>query len=69
MDILKAEGIDKIIRSEGRKRYLVPDEVAWDLYQILSGDKDALKNYAGEYLRSYSWAEMRNAQLNKLTQI
>lgn len=69
MDILKIKEIDNIIRSEGRKRYLVQDQVECDLYQILSGDKDALKNYAGEYLRRYSWAEMRNAQLNKLTQI
>ena len=66
MDALKEAGIDDIIVSEGRKKYIRMDQVECDLYRILSGDADAVKRYTGEYLREYSWAEVRNAQLNSL---
>ena len=66
MDALKEAGIDDIIVSEGRKKYIRMDQVECDFYRILSGDADAVKRYAGEYLREYSWAEVRNAQLNSL---
>lgn len=66
MDALKEAGIDNIIVSEGRKKYIRMDQVECDLYRILSGDADAVKRYTGEYLREYSWAEVRNAQLNSL---
>ena len=39
------------------------EEVECDLYQILEGDIGSIQNYAGEYLKEYSWAESRNAQI------
>lgn len=66
MDTLKANGIEDIIVNNGRKKYLRTDQIECDLYRILAGDKEAIKSYSGEYLREYSWAETRNAQLNNL---
>lgn len=66
IDALKEKGIEDIILSEGRKKYLLTELVDCDLYHILSGEPDAIQNYSGEYMREYSWAETRNAQLNSI---
>lgn len=64
MEILKKAGVEFIIGSEGRKRYIVTEQIECDLYQLLAGNKQVLRQYSGEYLRQYSWAEFRNAQIN-----
>ena len=66
MDVLREVGMEGVIASSGREKYLVTELVECDLYRILEGDKKASKGYAGEYMREYSWAEARNAQLSKL---
>lgn len=66
MEILKEAGIEHIIGSEGRKRYILTNQVECDLYRILAGKKDEMQNYCGEYMKEYSWAETRNAQLNSM---
>lgn len=66
MDALKEVGIDNIIASEGRKKRLLTEWVDCDLYRMLSGDREAIRRYGGEYMREYSWAETRNAQLNNM---
>ena len=66
MEALKEAGIGHIIESEGRKRYIVKDQVDCDLYHILDGNTKEIKTYDGEYMREYSWAESRNAQLNSI---
>ena len=66
MEILKNTGIDHIIETKGRKRYLVMELVDCDLYQLLNGDTEMIQGYTGEYLKRYSWAETRNAQLNSI---
>lgn len=63
MDELKEAGIDYIIGSEGKKKYLVTDQVECDLYHILDGKAENIKNYGGDYMKDYSWSETRNAQL------
>lgn len=44
-------------------------EVDCDLYHILTDDRKSIQNYAGEYLKEYSWAESRNAQLDSLKRV
>lgn len=66
MEKLKAAGIEHIIGSEGRKRYIHTEQIDCDLYRLLSGNKRELQNYSGEYMKEYSWAESRNAQLNSI---
>lgn len=66
LDCLKEVGIDYIIGNEVRKKYIHMKEVDCDLYNILAGDSDNIQNYAGEYLKEYSWAESRNAQIDSI---
>lgn len=66
MDVLREVGVEKIIETSGREKYLVTELVECDLYRILEGNKDAARCYAGEYMREYSWAETRNAQLSSM---
>lgn len=63
---LKEEGIDYIIGSKGRKKYIKKDLIDCDLYRILDGDIEALQNYGGVYMNSFSWAEERNGQLTSM---
>lgn len=66
LDALKQEGIDSIVASQGRKKYIRIDQVECDLYRILDGDTEAIRAYGGDYMKEYSWAETRNAQLNSM---
>lgn len=66
MDCLKEVGIDHIIENEARKKYIHMKDVDCDMYHILAGDRDSIQNYSGEYLKEYSWAESRNAQINSI---
>ena len=34
-----------------------PEIIRCDYYDFLSGDKEAIKNFAGEFMNQYSWAE------------
>lgn len=63
VDALDSAGVGNIVYSSGNRRYLRVDEVDCDLYHILSGDKQAARTYAGEYMKEYEWAEERNSQL------
>lgn len=65
-DKLKEAGIDHIIGTEGKKKFIRTDQVECDLYQMLAGDKKVIAKYYGSYLRRFSWAEERNAQLNQI---
>lgn len=62
-DALEAAGAGNILVTRESRRYLKTDEVECDLYRILSGDKQAAREYHGEYLQEYDWAEERNSQL------
>lgn len=66
MEDLKEAGIDHIIGSKGRKRYLITDQVECDLYRILDGNAGGIEKYGGDYMKEYSWAETRNAQLTSI---
>lgn len=66
VDALDQEGIANIIETKGNRRFVRVDLVDCDLYRILSGDAQAAKQYTGEYLREYAWAEARNAQLYQM---
>lgn len=65
-DKLKEAGIDHIIGTEGKKKFIRTDQVECDLYQMLAGDEKVIAKYYGSYLRRFSWAEERNAQLNQI---
>lgn len=66
MDELKKNGIEDIICSDEKSKYIVKDMVECDLYRILDGEPEGLKSYGGYYLAEYSWSETRNGQLNSM---
>lgn len=63
MESIKEAGIDDIIGSGERKKYIRRELVECDLYRILDGDRRKIQNYGGAYLEEYWWAETRNGQL------
>lgn len=63
MDALREEGVEEIIGSSGREKYLRTEKVECDFYKVLDGEEDSYKYYSGEFMQEYSWAEVRNAQI------
>ena len=63
MDALREAGVEEIIGSSGREKYIHTEKVDCDFYKVLEGDEEACKYYVGEFMQEYSWAEVRNAQL------
>lgn len=62
-ELLDEAGIADIIITNGQTKRINTEMVDCDLYQVLKGDTAALEKYEGYYLRRFSWAEERNAQL------
>ncbi len=63
-DTLKAYGIEDIIeRSKGQIR-VVPEKLSCDLYRFFDGDIQAVDAYHGEYMSTYSWANMTEAYMS-----
>ena len=65
-DALGEAGIDYIIGSREKRRFIRVDRVDCDLYRILAGDKQTARQYDGQYMQEYSWAEDRNGQLYRM---
>lgn len=65
-DSLEDTDLSDIIETKGNRRFIRCDMVDCDLYRIMSGDSEAKKNYDGQYLQEYEWAEERNAQLYQI---
>lgn len=60
---LKSAGASEII-IKGYNSYAVTAErIDCDFYRFLQGDPIAVNAYQNDYLPSYSWAEVRNAEL------
>lgn len=66
IDALEEAGVDDIVESKNNRRYVNPDKIECDLYDILSGDVEAAQKYCGRYLSEYSWAEERNGELIRI---
>lgn len=63
---MESAGAGYLLYTAGSRRHLKTDAVSCDLYRMLSGDKQAIRKYNGEYLSEYEWSEERNAQLLKI---
>lgn len=55
---------DLIERARGRIR-VRPENFSCDLYQFIAGDIHAVYSYHGEYMRSYPWANMTEAYVDR----
>lgn len=65
-NMLEEAGIEDILVTKGQMKCINTEMVECDLYQILSGDATAITRYQGEYLRRFSWAQERKAQLDEM---
>ena len=67
MEALRRVGAEQIIGVGSREKWIIRDQVDCDLYRILDREPQAMRNYSGEYLRGYWWAEETNAHLAQIT--
>ena len=65
-NILEEAGVPSLVITHGNTRYLDVEQVDCDLYRMQAGEKEAIEQYTGQYLRRYAWAEGRIAELNKI---
>lgn len=66
VDQLEAAGIAYILSQETGKRRILCEQVKCDLYDCLSGSREALNTYAGAYMSEYAWAQKTNERLSRI---
>ena len=63
-ETLQEYGISQIMEMEKGVLRVKPDTFSCDAYLFFSGDSDMINAYRGEYMSSYSWANMTEAILS-----
>ena len=61
--VFEEKGYDNVIIKEHNVVAVRMDDIDCDYYKYMDRDPEAMRLYAGEYMRQYSWAEMRIADL------
>ncbi|MCI5822699.1 MAG: response regulator [Lachnospiraceae bacterium] len=64
--MLDKAGISDLIITKGQSKYINVDSVDCDLYRMLKGDESVIRNYQGEYLKEYPWAQSRQKILDEI---
>ena len=63
VNTLKKAGVEEIL-VKGRNSYAeLPEKLDCDYYRFLQVDPAAVNAFQNDYMASYSWAEIRNAEL------
>lgn len=65
-DFLVEEQLDDILIKRNGVWAIDTRKVVCDYYNLLNGDKEAIRHYHGAYMSEYSWAEETNARLYAL---
>ena len=63
---LSEAGFDEILVREYNSLAVRTDMVDCDFYRFLERDEAAMREFMGEYMRQYSWAEVRIPELTEL---
>lgn len=63
---LESAGFSSVLIKQRNSLAVNTSLVECDYYQFLDGDERVKRNYFGEYMVNYSWAEYTNALLNKM---
>ena len=58
-DTLTSLGYGDILTGSRGSYAVIPERIACDYYLAMQRDRDALRNFRGEYMGQYSWAEGR----------
>lgn len=61
-------GAGDILAMDGGSFRVVPEYFDCDLYRFFSGEQDAVRQFRGEYMSDYSWAEETAGKLTMLKQ-
>ena len=65
-EVLEKAGCGEIMVTDNGIRSIDVTKIECDYYKALDGDEKAIKQYQGEYMINYSWAENKTAALNQL---
>lgn len=65
-EFLDSAGCGDILITGSGIRSIDTSKIICDYYLALEGDENAVKQYQGDYMSNYSWAEERTATLNRL---
>ena len=57
--------IAEIIEMQGGTVRIIPELLDCDLYRFFEGDANAVNEYRGEYMSSYSWASLTEAYIDR----
>lgn len=60
---LKRADAEEILLKERNSYAVIPEKFDCDYYRFLQGDPVAVNGFQNDYMLSYSWAEIRNAEL------
>ena len=67
-ETLEEHGIGEIFELKRGTMCVVPDRISCDAWRFFSGDVDAVNEYQGEYMSAYSWANMKEAYLDRISE-
>lgn len=62
--VLEIYDVQDLIGVARASIYLDPSKVECDYYAFLNKDREAINNYAGEYMFEYSWAEKTTCKID-----
>jgi len=62
---LDDSGVGEILELQRGFLRIQPELIDCDLYRFFAGDIDAVNSYRGEYMTSYSWAELTAAYMDR----
>ena len=70
---LEENGVGGILQIEQGALRVVPEKLDCDLYRLLRGERDTIREYQGEYMSAYAWASATEgrieAKLRSLTTV
>lgn len=61
---LEENGAGEILKIEQGGLRIEPTEFDCDLYRLLSGDEEAMREYQGEYMSAYPWASSTEGRID-----
>ena len=64
-DSLEKYDIGELLQIQGGSMRIVPEKLDCDLYRYLDGEESAVRAYRGEYMSSYSWGVLREAEIER----
>ena len=60
---LEENGVGSILQIEQGTLRIVPEELDCDLYRLLRGERDTIREYQGEYMSAYAWSSATEGRI------